>query len=251
VLKKFIFLFFLSFCFLLSSQIVNVEGLRKSTDSIRFVGKAGLDIELVKNVNKEFTISSDLTLQYSFKKNTFLFFNKVEFNKVNNIELSNESVQHLRYNYRFRQKYVFESFIQFQRDLISFINYRALTGLGSRNKIFQSKKSSFYLGTLVMYELENSVGVNGDVIEKNIRGDFYFYFSLRPKNSITISSTTYYQPKIDAFRDYRISSETSLIVSIFKSLDLTTTFSYQFDTFPVLGIPKEQYKLENGITFSF
>lgn len=249
--KKVLFLIFLSCSFLLNAQVINVEGVRNSVDSSRFVGKASLDIELVKNVNNEFNLSSDLTLQYSFKKNTLLFLNEFEFKKVNDVAFSDKNVQHLRYNYRFHQKFAFESFIQFQKDQISFINYRTLVGLGSRNKIYQSKKSNFYLGTLVMYEYENSVGVNGDVHEKNIRGNFYFSFSFHPKKSIAITSTTYYQPKIDEFKDYRISSETSLIISLFKNLAFTTTFSYQFDTFPVFGIPKEQYKLENGITFSF
>ncbi|WP_347173061.1 DUF481 domain-containing protein [Polaribacter uvawellassae] len=246
-----LFLGFLGCNFLLNAQVINVEGVRNSADSARFIGKASLDLELTKNVNKEFNLSSDLTLQYSFKKNTFLFLNKLEFKEANGKNFTNKSVQHLRYNYRFHKKIALESFVQFQKDQVSFINYRTLIGLGTRNKIYQSKKNTFFLGTLIMYEHENSVGINADVIEKNMRGDIYFSFILRPKKVLSITSTTYYQPKLDAFSDYRISSETSLIISLFKNLDLTTTFSYQFDTFPVIGIPKEQYKLENGITFSF
>jgi hypothetical protein len=251
VFKKVLFLGLLGCNLLLNAQVINVEGIRNPADSARFIGKASLGLELTKNVNKGFNLSSDLTLQYSFKKNTFLFLNKFEFNETNGERLTNKNVQHLRYNYRFHQKVAFESFVQFQMDQVSSINHRTLVGLGTRYKIDQSKKNTFYLGTLIMYEQENSVGVNGDVIEKNMRGDFYFSFSLRPKKAIAITSTTYYQPKINVFKDYRISSETSFILTFFKSVDLTTTFSYQFDTFPVFGIPKEQYKLENGITFSF
>lgn len=249
--KKQLFLIFLFTSTVSVCQVINIESLRKPTDSKRFLGSINLDVEVTKDVNKIFDLSSDLSLQYSFKKNTLLFLNIFEFNKTNGIRLTNKSVQHLRYNYRFNQKKSFESFIQFQKDQASLINYRALVGLGMRFRIYQTEKNNFYLGTLLMYEQENSVGILGDVIEKNMRGDLYFSFSLHPKKIIAITSTTYYQPKIAVLKDFRISNETSLILSLFKNIDLTTTFSYQFDTFPVFGIPKDQYKLENGIVVRF
>lgn len=249
--KKCLFIVFFSCGFLLNAQVINVEGLRKTSDSTRFLGKVSLDIELSKNVNSSFNISNNIVLQYSVKRSTFLFFNELEVKEVNDQKFTNKSVQHLRYNYRFHQKVAFESFVQFQKDKVSFINYRTLAGLGARFKVHQSEKNSFFVGTLFMYEYENSVGVTKDIIEQTTRGDFYLSFDFRPKKSIIISSTTYYQPKIDAFNDYRISSETSFRISLFKNLDFTTTFSYQFDVLPVIGIPKEQYKLENGITYNF
>jgi hypothetical protein len=248
VFKKLLFLGFLSCPFLLKAQVINVEGIRSLADSIRFVGSASLNIELTKNVNNIFNISNDITLQYSFEKNTFLFLNKFEFKEVNDKKFTNKSIQHLRYNYLFHKNIAFESFVQFQKDKVSFINYRALVGLGTRFKVHQSEKNSFYIGALLMYEYENSIGVNNNVIQEDTRGDFYFSFIFKPKKSIAIASTTYYQPVINTLNDYRISSETSLIINLFKNLDFTTTFSYQFDELPVLGIPKEQYELKNGIT---
>ena len=249
--KKLLFIGFLSSSFLLKAQVINVEGIRSLTDSSRFVGSASLNVELTKNVNDIFNISNDITLQYSLKKSTFLFLNKFEFKEVNDKKFTNKSIQHLRYNYRFHQKVAFESFVQFQKDKVSFINYRTLAGLGARFKVHQSEKNSFYIGTLFMYEYENSIGLNNDIIQKDTRGDFYFSFIYKPKKSIAITSTTYYQPVINELKDYRISSETSLLINLFKNLDFTTTFSYQFDELPVLGIPKEQYKLKNGITYNF
>ena len=249
--KKLFFIVFFCYGFLLNAQVINVEGLRKSSDSTRFLGKVSLDIELSKNVNTAFNISNNVVLQYSIDKSTFLFLNELEIKEVNDQKFTNKSVQHLRYNYRFHKKVAFESFAQFQKDKVSFINYRTLAGLGTRFKVHQSEKNNFFIGILFMYEYENSVGVTTDIIEQTTRGDFYLSFDFRPKKSIIISSTTYYQPKISAFDDYRISSETSLSVSVFKNLDFTTTFSYQFDVLPVIGIPKEQYKLVNGITYNF
>ena len=70
--------------------MINVEGIRSLADSIRFVGSASLNIELTKNVNNIFNISNDITLQYSFEKNTFLFLNKFEFKEVNDKKFTNK-----------------------------------------------------------------------------------------------------------------------------------------------------------------
>ena len=89
----------------------------------------------------------------------------------------------------------------------------------------------------MMYEYENSMGATQDIIDQDFRGNIYLSFALFPSKNIQIVNTTYYQPKIKGFSDYRISSETILGIIILKNIQLTTSFSYQFDTEPVLGIP--------------
>jgi len=102
-----------------------------------------------------------------------------------------------------------------------------------------------------MLEYENSDGEFKNVIEKATRGDFYLSFILQPTKLITIASSTYYQPKLATFSDYRIALETSVSLKIYKNLHFTSTFTYQKDTFPVYRIPQEQYKIENGLTYAF
>lgn len=249
--KKHVFLILLftstiSFC-----QVVNIESIRKASDSSRFLGSVKLDFDLTKNVNTVFNLTNDVTLQYTSGKNLFLFLNAFVFTEANSNKFTNKSVQHLRYNYQLKPRLTFEVFTQLQKNKVSFINFRALFGLGTRFQLFKSKKNRFFLGTLIMYEHENSIGNTADVIDKATRGNIYFSFNLNLHKNISIGSTTYYQPKLDYFSDYRISSETSFSFTLLKNLALVTSFSYQFDKFPVLGIPNSQFKLENGIQYTF
>ena len=236
----------ISFC-----QVINIESLRKPTDSSHFMGTVKLDIDLTKNVNTFFDLTNEIILQYTSGKSLFFFVNNIDLTEVNKERLTNKRVQHLRYNYKLKPRLTLEAFTQFQKDKVSFINFRTLVGLGARFHLFHSKKNKFFLGTLMMYEYENSIGNTDDIIEKTMRGDVYFSFNMMLKENIFLSSTTYYQPKLNYLSDYRISSETSFSFTIFKKLALTTSFSYQFDKFPVLGIPNSQYKLENGIQYTF
>ena len=64
-------------------------------------------------------------------------------------------------------------------------------------------------------------------------------------------STTYYQPLFKQFSDYRISSESSLLVEMFTNFALKTTYRFIYDAVPAVGIPNSQYEFTTGITYSF
>lgn len=249
-MKKASLLFVLLFPFLLQSQVINIENLRRVTDTTGWSGFARLDLHLIKNKNTIFGISNRIRLQYKKKKHLWLFINDFNFREANSKKFVSRSSQHLRYNYRFHPKIAVESFLQSQRDEISAIRFRGLVGAGFRFKLSKLENYKFYLGTLAMYEYEE---LNSDIepLNKDWRSSSYFSMSLFPKKKITIVSTTYFQPRFDMFSDFRISSQTTIALGIFKNFSFTTNFTYQYDEFPVLGIPKEQYRLTNGLLYTF
>ena len=243
-----ILLFTSTFCF---CQILNVENLRRKNDSSRFSGGVSLNFYLSKNINTFFNLTNNITLQYKTGKHLIFFVNNIVLSEVNTDRFVDISVQHLRYNFHIKPILTYEVFTQFQKDNVSSINLRSLFGTGPRFQLLRSKKNNIFLGTLIMHEHENSVGSSGDVIDKATRGNVYLSLNLNFNKRISFTSTTYYQPKLDELTDYRVSSETSFSITLLKNLALTTSFSYQFDQFPVLGIPNSQYKLENGIQYTF
>ena len=46
------------------SQVVNVESLRKPSDSTRWTGSVSLDVSLIKNTNDLFRIANKAHIQY-------------------------------------------------------------------------------------------------------------------------------------------------------------------------------------------
>jgi hypothetical protein len=233
------------------SQVVNIESIRKSIDSSKFRGSVKLDYNISKDVNTLIEFTNEFRIQYLSGKNMLLFVNDFSFKKLNGNQFNNKNLQHLRYNYLFNKRVALESFIQHQKDEVLGINNRSLFGLGTRFLLYLSEKHQFYLGTLLMQEYDNSDGEFKKIIENTTRGDLYVSFILRPNKVTTIANTTYYQPKIASFSDYRIASETAISLKIYKHLFFTSTFTFQNDNFPVFSIPKEQYKLENGLTYTF
>ena len=246
------FLIALFFCFSgnITSQILNAESLRKVTDTSGFSGNAGLRFALKRNTKDFLTIASSIHLQYKMDQNLILFKNDVAFQKIDGDKFENSLISHIRYNYRIHKRITWEIFLQGQYNKISLIDFRGLIGTGPRFKLSTAENYKFYLGTLVMYEYED-IADGVTPIQRDFRGSTYFSFSLYPLETLSFSSTTYYQPKFSQFNDYRISSQSSLLISIFKNFAFSVNYTFIFDTFPAVGIPNSQYDFTTGLAYSF
>ncbi len=242
---------FLLMCGYSQAQVINVETLRKKTDSAKWTGSVSLDASLIQNKNNIFKIATKADVQYNNKKELWLFVNDLKFEKAAGESFVNKGTQHLRYNYKITETIKMEAFAQAQYDAISEIDFRGLIGLGPRFKLTSNKDYRFYLGTLVMYEYEKASDIAENRIHKDFRASTYLSFSIYPTETIGIISTSYYQPRLNALNDFRLSSTTSVLFRILENLAFKTTFTYNFDAYPVVTIPKSQYELTNGLLFTF
>lgn len=242
--------YFIGFsCF---SQVVNIETLRKPSDSAKWTGSVSLDVSLIKNTNNIFRVANKAHIQYNDKINLWLFVNDINLQKIEGSSLVNRGTQHLRYNRKISDKIKWEAFAQGQYDAISEIDYRGLVGTGPRFKLSKSDNYRFYLGTLVMYEYEKASKGIQSRIQNDIRGSAYLSFSLYPTENFSVISTSYYQPKINAFSDYRFSSNTSILFKIYEDLAFKTSFNFFHDEVPVSSsVTKTQFELTNGLLYSF
>ena len=236
--------------FKMQSQIINTESFRIVTDTTGWAGKAELNVNYAKNTIKILQIQNNIHVQYKTEKHLFMFVNKIGFQSIDKSNFVNNGIQHFRYNYKLKPKISLEFFLQNQYNAISKIKYRRLAGFGPRFKLGKSEKYKFYLGTLVMYEYEKSDD-SFNTIQKNWRNSSYFSFSLYFNEKISFVSTTYYQPNLKLFKDYRVSHQSYFKFEIAKNLAYKTSFSYTYDAFPVIGIPKEEIAIANGIVYRF
>lgn len=246
-----IILFFILLYSSSQAQVINVETLRRKTDSAKWTGSVSLDASFVRNKNNIFKIANKADVQFNNKKELWLFINDLKFEKAAGESFVNKGTQHLRYNHRVTNTIKIEGFLQAQYDAISEIDFRGLIGAGPRFRLVAKEDYRFYLGTLVMYEHEKTSDIEEDRIHKDFRATTYLSFTIYLTEAIGIVSTSYYQPRLDAIKDYRFSSNTSILFRIWENLAFKTTFIYNFDAYPVVTIPKSQYEFTNGLLFTF
>lgn len=231
------------------SQILNVESLRRVTDTTGWSGSVAFDFTLARSVNDFFIIANDIHVQYKLTKHLFLFKNQLRFVKIEGENFSNNGITHLRYNYKWKPKIALEAFVQGQYNKVSKINLRLLAGLGPRFKLSKAENYKLYIGTLVMYEHEELS--DGSSASQDFRSSTYLSFSMYPNTVFSFISTTYYQPMFSDVSDYRIASESSVGVKAFENFTIKMTYLFTYDSDPAEDIQNSQYRFATGVLYTF
>ena len=248
--NQFLLFVFLVFIWKANAQIVNIEGERYTTDTTGWRGNYNLGFTFGKQKVKYFAFSNTAHVQYKSTKSLYLILGNVDLLKSENQEFVNSGFFHLRYNYKIRNWLRWEAFTQIQYNKLNGIRLRYLLGTGPRFKVVQVEKFKTYIGTLYMLEYE----VNTDKTQKLIQGRFsgYLSFSFRPIKTVEIVSTTYYQPRIDAIKDFRISTDNSLSFRFHRLLSFGINYRLNFDSRPPEGAATNlTYQLENKFKIDF
>ena len=245
--RALLFILVVSYSFI-QAQIINTESLRMVTGKTGWAGKVSLDASLSKNTRSKVKVKNNIHLQYKTKKHLFIFINKIGFEQVDDADFANKGVQHLRHNYKIDKSLSSELFLQNQYNALYKIDFRELAGAGLRYKLTKSEKYKMYFGCLVMYEYEKTTG---DFVfyNKDWRNSSYLSFSFYFTKNLSLISTTYYQPKLSNFSDYRIAHQSAFKFKIVKNLSYKLSFNYSYDKFPVIGIPNEEYDISNGLVY--
>ena len=197
----------------LFAQVANIEGKRIEDDTSTWSGSAGIDFAVTKNTQLIQNLGGKAHVQLHVGRSRFLLLGEISYLRTEGSNLTNSAFGHLRYNYKINRFLTWEAFTQTQYNQITKIQQRTLLGTGPRFRLAKTEKLMLYLGTLYMYEYEE---VTEEPIHRDHRMSSYLALSWYPKDKIELGSTTYYQPLLSGFSDYRISSDNYLELGLTK-----------------------------------
>ncbi len=250
-MREFFTLLFILFTTMVSeAQIVNIESQRYATDTTGWAGDYNVGFTFGKQQEKYFAFFNTAHVQYKSKKSLYLALGSLDLIKSSSQKIVNSGFFHFRYNYKIKNWLRWEAFTQVQYNKLVGLRMRYLIGTGPRFKLVQVEKFKTYLGTLYMLEYE----INNAKTQKLIQGRFsgYLSFSFRPIKSVEFISTTYYQPRIDEIKDYRISTDNSLFFKFHKLLSFGLNYRLNYDSRPPEGaVTNLTYQLENKFRVDF
>jgi hypothetical protein len=234
----------------LRAQIVNVESKRIQTDSLGWSGTIEGDFNLTKNTTRIFAANGDAAVQWKRKKDLYLLLGDYGFLKGDTQKFIDNTFVHLRYDRSLNRWLQAESFVQYQNNKITRIARRFLAGTGPRFRLPSPHRWQAHLGVVFMYEYEEEVS-KPVIYERTVRNSDYLSLLWKPSASLSLSSTTFYQPRLSRFADFRILNDETVTVGFTKHLSLTVSWDYLYDAFPVTGVPRSNYTLETGIKYLF
>lgn len=230
------------------SQILNVEQQRIVTDTTGWAGSISLATSASQFTKTLFSFNGNAHAQYKNDKNLALFILNYTVVNADGESFDDRGYAHFRYNHEFNDLFRGEIFTQIQSNSLLKVNQRTLLGIGPRLKLSQYENAKFYFGLAYMYEyevLKDNIEINSDH-----RLSSYFTFTLVPQEVIKLTNTTYIQPLIKNFIDYRVSNETLLSFDITNNLSFNASLNFLYDAVPPPDVPGLNYFLRNGVTIT-
>ena len=234
----------------INAQIVNIESQRLQSDTTGWLGSLGSNFLFQKDAVQVININLNAHVEYKTTKSLYLFLADYNLLRGSGQTLSNNLFYHLRYNYKINSWLRWEAFTQLQRNSVTGIDMRFLTGTGPRFKLGKSKKIALYAGTSAIYEYEKEETIP-ITYHHNIRSSSYFTTTYKPSDNPDIVFTLFYQPLYKNVSDYRVLNEITARFKISKHFLFTTGWSYLYDSRPVASIPGLNYSVTNGIEYDF
>lgn len=233
-----------------NAQIVNIEKARMQSDSTGWLGNASAALSLTNNVQQVFTTQVDAHMQYKSKKSLYLILGSYGLLKAAGTSLIDNTFLHLRYNYKLSKVLRWEIFTQLQQNIITDIQSRFLIGTGPRFKILSNKVLKLYAASLMMYEQEKETNAAA-AVRRGARSSSYISFTLTPNKELEITSTSFFQPLLSNWNDYRILNQVNIRVKAGKKTGMNLNWNYLNDSRPAAGIPSVNYTLGMGFDFEF
>jgi hypothetical protein len=161
---------------------------------------------------------------------------------------------HLRYNYRLTGGLTGEAFVQVEQNAFTLLQLRLLGGSGIRAQYVDTETVRVAQGTTLMAERER---LNAERLTRHparatvVRWSNYLSGRVRLAPIVTLTTTAYLQPRLDAFGDVRILNETVLAVQVTEAVALTTTFDLSYDSRPPAVVEPVDLALRSGVNVEF
>lgn len=235
----------------LQAQTIIVENIRLSDDTFGLQGIVNLNFYTSKN-KSEFTKSAIGTkIQFRKGKSIFKSFNNYKLIYTNEEDIEDWAFQQFRYNYLINDLFVLDVFAQAQTNQILRIDFRGLIGAGPKIKILQKDKIKLESAALYMYEYENEKDTS--IIHRDHRLSLNYFLSLKIGKILNMDQYLYYQPRLDLFDDYRISTGIQINFKLSKRFAFNMNAAITYDSEPVkdIDIPNLTYIIKNGISILF
>jgi putative salt-induced outer membrane protein YdiY len=160
---------------------------------------------------------------------------------------------HLRYNYRFSERFRTFHFFQLQANQNLLLDQRRLLGSGLRYRVLEGARSRLEVGSGFMLESERlndgKLGPEEDPDSETVRMTNLVVGSGSLGEGSKWVTVVYYQPNVKGFEDYRLSGEVGLGVEIIASLQLDVVLTWRHDSRAPAELEKNDLGLRTGFTY--
>lgn len=235
--------------------IVNIESLRVGEPPQGYSGAVNLSVDGESGNTDKFGANLGARLQWHGGAITNFAIFRYAYDETSGIQDTNKLFFHARHIHQVSAKTAYEGFFQAQRNKFARLSFRGLIGGGTRLTLEEKPDvKSLHLGLGGFFSreiLENRPGTTDGGGQNLWRINSYLNYLHHLNDQVSVLSTTYYQPAIDDFSDYRLLEDAALNVKMTNTLSLNLSLELTHDSKPPQDVKKTDITYSTGIQFSF
>jgi len=147
-----------------------------------------------------------------------------------------------------------EWFGQLNYDRAQRLTFRAVAGGGVRTAFAQGEWGQFGAGSSGILEYERLALPDTAVHARRtleMRWSNFLTLRVVPTDNLVITSTTYMQPALTDFGDFRALENLRLSAGVTETLALTVSFDLRYDSRPPDGLAALDTRLRTGVTYTY
>lgn len=235
--------------------IVNIESLRQDETKEGYTGTVNISADGESGNTEKFSINAGGRLQWHGGAITNFAILRYAYSETSGLQDTNKLFFHARHIRQITAKTAYEGFIQAERNKFARLSFRGLIGGGTRLTLSEKPGiESLHLGLGGFFSreiLESRAGTTDGGGQNIWRLNSYLNYLRHFNGQVSVLSTTYLQPAVENFGDYRLLEEATLSVKMTNSLSLNLSLDLTRDSKPPQLVKKTDAVYSSGIEYNF
>jgi len=165
--------------------------------------------------------------------------------------ITDKAFANLRHRWMFAEPLAAFGFAQIDHNALRALQVRDLAGLGCEVRMWRNDWTEAHLGVAMMVEQQIlSKGVRDEDAGVHLRNSDYVTIAVK-SDKITLASTSFFQPRIDAPSNWRALEELAFTVKLADRLDWNAKGRIEHDSDPPEGVKTDDLSLTSGLVVQF
>ncbi len=218
-----------------AADIVNVQPLLAPADDDGFAGELSGAMNWRTGNVDIFQARASVLMRYRAGMHRFISSSSYELGIKGGADFLDRVFTHLRHQWLLTETLTWETYTQLAADQFKRLQMRVLGGTGPRLEIVSGPAVS--LAVALSYMVEHEKFGSGDYVdagqtETNHRASSYVTGRFAIDPLLAVVHTTYFQPRLDAFADFRLLSQSGLSIKLSEGLGVLVGFTLAYDARP-------------------
>ncbi len=220
-----------------ANAISNIENERPNPPDPGWSGSVKIGLNGKTGNQEERSHEGAAKIVYRVNDDIFIAIAERDYGSTRDVKTTDREFLHGRWVHLLNYDWAVEGFGQWETDEFDNLNSRVLVGGGGRYSVAQKRDVySFAIGLGAFHETEKQNLVTYQETHELWRMNSYYTYRYQINDNVTFANTTYYQPNLSDFNDFRVLFDAGLSVKLLTHLQLQVSYRLTHDSEPAQNL---------------